>query len=147
LAGACAGFFHPHPNMEAHMEKFVPVRGLALACVLMAGGTAALAQDGSTVAKAVAQKQASEVKGGGPARWDSEDTTRQGRLRTLHKEIGAAYEEAKQACRAGPAPARGPCLQGARQNWQQDMKDAPAQLDAAPAGQVTTRVETSVSTR
>jgi hypothetical protein len=129
------------------MQTFIPVRGLALACALMACSVAALAQDDSTVAKAVAQKQASEVKGGAPARWDSEDTSRQGRLRTLHKEIGAAYEEARKACRAGPASARGPCLQQARQTWQQDLKDAPAQLDAAPAGQVTTRVETSVSTR
>jgi hypothetical protein len=133
--------------MEEPMQTFIPGRGLALACALMAGGAAALAQDDSTVAKAVAQKQASEVKGDGPARWDSEDTTRQGRLRTLHKEIGAAYEEARKACSAGPAAARGQCLQQARQTWQQDMKDAPAQLDAAPAGQVTTRVETSVGAR
>jgi hypothetical protein len=102
------------------------------AAATMATASAAQAQDDSTVGKAVAAKQASEIRRGDPARWYREDPNRQARLRTLQKEIGAAYEEAKNACREGAAAGRGACLKEARATWERDMKNAPVQLDAAP---------------
>jgi hypothetical protein len=112
-------------------------RALALAGLFATAGvtTAARAQqDDSTVDKAVALKQAGEIRRGDPARWYRDDTTRQARLRTLQKEIGAAYEEAKNACRDAAATGRSACLKEARANYEQEMKNAPSQLDAAPEG-------------
>ena len=115
-------------------------RAVALACavatLLAAAGTcmSAQAQDDSTVDPAVKVKQASEIRRGDPTRWYRDDPTRQARLRTLQKEIGAAYQEAKNACREGAAAGRGACLKEARATYEQDMKNAPAQLDAAPEG-------------
>jgi hypothetical protein len=129
-------------SWENDMERSASAsRGLLLACVLMACNMAQ-AQSDATVDKTVARKQAGEIASGDPARWHNEDMSRQARLRTLQKEIGAAYEEQKKACRAGPAVERDGCLRQARQTWQEDMKNAPAQLDAAPAGSVTTTRET-----
>ena len=51
------------------------------------------------VEPAAAQKQAREIARGDPARWTQEDTTAQARLRTMQKEMGAALQEAKNACR------------------------------------------------
>jgi hypothetical protein len=79
-----------------------------------------------------------------PARWSQEDMSRQARLRILQKEIGAAYEEAKKACASGVAAERGACLKEARASYDQEMKNAPAQLDAAPGGSVRTKVQTTV---
>jgi hypothetical protein len=107
---------------------------LALACLVAAAGMSAQAQDDSTVDPAVKAKQSSEIRRGDPARWYRDDPTRQARLRTLQKEIGAAYQEAKNACREGAAAGRGACLKEARATYEQDMKNAPAQLDAAPEG-------------
>jgi hypothetical protein len=123
-------------------------RAIALAAPLLAllasAGAAAQTQaqthDDSTVNKAVAVKQAGEVQRGDPARWYRDDATRQARLRTLQKEIGAAYEEAKNACRKDAAAGRGACLKEARANYEQEMKNAPAQLDAAPEGALHTSV-------
>lgn len=96
----------------------------------------------STVDKSVAVKQAKEIRKGDPARWHSEDTSRQARLRILQKEIGAAYEEAKNACRETAASGRSACLKEARASYERDMKNAPAQLDNAPQGSVETSVQT-----
>jgi hypothetical protein len=121
-------------------------RAIALAAPLLAllASTGARAQtqthDDSTVDKAVAVKQAGEIRRGDPARWYRDDATRQARLRTLQKEIGAAYEEAKNACRKDAAAGRGACLKEARANYEQEMKNAPAQLDAAPEGALHTSV-------
>jgi hypothetical protein len=71
--------------------------------------------------------------------------TEQAALKTLQKEIGAAYDEAKRACARGPAGERAACLQKARQTWQADMKNAPAQVQAAGGmGSVTTTRTTTV---
>jgi hypothetical protein len=126
-----------------------------LQAIVLAGGLAALfasagalagsapqtqarTNDDSTVDKAVAVKQADEIRRGDPARWYRDDPTRQARLRTLQKEIGAAYEEAKNACRDAAATERGACLKEARASYEQEMKNAPAQLDAAPEGSLHT---------
>jgi len=64
---------------------------------------------------------------------------RQPALKTLQKEIGAAYDEARRACARGAASERSACLQKARQTWQDDMKAAPDQVQAAGGmGSVTT---------
>jgi hypothetical protein len=102
-----------------------------LACALALGPASAQSTSDSTVAPAVASKQAREIATGDPARWYREDATEQARLRTLHKEIGAAHEEAKAACRKEASGARA-CLKQARATWQQDMAHARDQLGAGP---------------
>ncbi len=84
--------------------------------------------DDSTTA-AVATKQASEMARGDPARWYVEDTTAAAHLRTLHKEIGAAQQEAQIICRKGPVAARAACLKDAHATYLNDM----AQADKAAA--------------
>lgn len=117
---------------------------MLLAALLASAGGLAQAQsqpqanDDSTVAPAVRAKQAAEIRQGDPARWQQNDPTRQARLKTLQKEIGAAYAEAKNACRESTATERAACLKEARATYEQDMKNAPAQLDAAPEGAVQT---------
>jgi hypothetical protein len=119
-------------SMEKTMRQPQQAWRASTFAATMVAASAAQAQDDSTVGKAVAAKQASEIRRGDPARWYREDPTRQARLRTLKKEIGAAYEEAKNACREGGTGGRGACLKEARARWEQYMKNAPAQLDAAP---------------
>jgi hypothetical protein len=124
-------------SMEEGMRNSQqPWRTIALACSVAAlfAGAGARAQDDSTVDPALKVKQAGEIRRGDPARWYRDDPTRQARLRTLQKEIGAAYQEAKNACREGAAAGRAACLKEARATYEQDMKNAPAQLDAAPEG-------------
>jgi len=96
------------------------------------------ANDDSTVGQAVKAKQAAEIRKGDPSRWQQGDPTRQARLKTLQKEIGAAYAEAKNACRESASAERAACLKEARATYEQDMKNAPAQLDTAPEGSVQT---------
>ena len=111
---------------------------------LLAGllGTAAppaLAQSSdANVAPAAASKQAREMARGDPVRWYREDTTRQERLRTRTKEIGAALDEAKNACKQGPAAERQACLKAAQDTWRQEMaalrSEAPVQASAGEPG-------------
>lgn len=82
----------------------------------------------SLVEPAAASKQAREIAQGDPARWYREDATSQARLRTLQKEMGAALQEAKNACKKMPAAERNGCLQEARTNYQRDMAAARAQV-------------------
>lgn len=84
----------------------------------------------AVVAPAAANKQAREIAQGDPARWYREDATRQARLRTLQKEIGAALQEAQNACKKRPAAERSACMKEARATWQQDMAQARSQVDS-----------------
>jgi len=105
----------------------------ACACLL---GSAMLAHAQTTpqtngdavVDPVAAQQQAREIAQGDPARWYREDATRQARLKTLQKEIGAALQEAKNACRKVAAAERNACLQEARATYQRDMADAKVQV-------------------
>ncbi len=120
---------------------------LALSGLLAAAGVTqaqAQANGDRTVDQAVKVKQAAEIRQDDPARWSRNDPSREARMRTLQKEIGAAYEEAKNACRGAAAAERGACLKEARATYEQEMKNAPAQLDAAPGGSVQTTVQTTV---
>ena len=76
------------------------------------------------VAPAAATKQAREIAQGDPARWHREDASAQERWRTRSKEIGAALDEAKNACRQGPAAQRPSCLKAAQATWKEEMSAA-----------------------
>jgi hypothetical protein len=77
---------------------------------------------------AAASKQAREIAQGDPARWYREDATTQARMRTLQKEIGAALQEARNACKKAPAAERNACMQEARAIYQRDMAQAKARV-------------------
>lgn len=106
----------------------------ACACLL---GSALLAHAQTTpqtngdavVDPVAARQQAREIAQGDPARWYREDATRQAQLRTLHKEIGAALQEARNACKKLAASERNACLQEARATYQRDMAQARTQVD------------------
>ncbi len=106
------------------MRTSIPtLGGLALACAFALSGAAH------------AQNDTGKAEGADP----------QAGLKTLQKEIGAANDEAKRACARRPASERDACLRKARQTWQDDMKAAPAQLQAAGGmGSVTTTRTTTV---
>ena len=98
--------------------------------ILRAVGTCALAgatfsasaqeapQAGSdaTVNPIAARQQAQEIARGDPARWYRNDPEQQ----TLRKELGAALQEAQNACRKVPAAERKSCLDEARSTWQRE---------------------------
>ena len=110
-----------------------------LAGLLGAAAPLALAQSSdANVAPAAASKQAREIARGDPVRWYREDTTRQERMRTRQKEIGAALDEAKNACKQAPAAERASCLKAAQDTWRQEMaalrSDAPVQASAGEPG-------------
>ncbi|HAV37841.1 MAG TPA: hypothetical protein DCX52_16065, partial [Massilia sp.] len=99
----------------------------------------ALAQSGdANVAPAAAGQQAREIARGDPVRWYREDTTRQERMRTRRKEIGAALDEAKNACKQRPVAERASCQKAAQDTWRQEMaalrNEAPVQASAGDAG-------------
>lgn len=93
------------------------------------GAETAARNTDAAVSPAVARQQAREIAQGDPARWYRDDPTRQARMRTLQKEIGAALQEAQNACKKQPPAARGACMKEARATWQQDMAQAKAQVD------------------
>lgn len=111
------------------MRPMDVARAVALAGAL---GAFALAQaqqmDDSTVAPAVAQKQKQEIAKGDPSRW----YTPADEVRNKEKEIGAAYVEAKAACREAPKDQRAACLKDARTTYEQDMANA-RKLASEPA--------------
>jgi hypothetical protein len=127
------------------MRSITIARIGVLACALAAGAAATAQQfDDSTVAPAVAQKQQQEIRNGGPARWSKPDNTMQARLANLHKEIGAAYAEAKRACAEQSKGERSACLADARTTYRNDMASArdlatapPPQLGASERGSST----------
>lgn len=113
------------------------VKRLALACLVAMAAGAAQAQsqagNDATVAPAAASKQAREIARGDPERWYREDATDAQRMRTRQKEIGAALDEAKNACRQGPAAERQACLKAAQDTWQKDMAALRSEA-ATPSG-------------
>lgn len=69
---------------------------------------------------------------GDPARWYNADSSEQEQLRTLRKEIGAAYREAQAACRQLPGAERNSCARDARATYRQDLANARQLIEAAP---------------
>jgi len=97
------------------------VRG-ACACVLAAAAFAASAQESgqastdANVNPVAARQQAQEIAKGDPPRWYRDDPAQQ----TLRKELGAALQEAQNACRKAPAAERKSCMNEARATWQRE---------------------------
>ena len=97
------------------------VRG-ACACALAGAAFAASAQEApqagtdATVNPTVARQQAQEIARGDPPRWYRDDPAQQ----TLRKELGAALQEAQNACRKAPAAERKSCMNEARATWQRE---------------------------
>lgn len=117
------------------MHTRLDLKRMLATCLLAGAAAGAGAQAGTdaTVSAPAASKQAREIANGDPARWHQEDVTEAQRKRTRQKEIGAALNEAKNACRQGRAAERPACLKAAQATWQQEMallrKEAPV-----PAG-------------
>ncbi len=100
---------------------------LGIGAFLLASAASAQAvSSDQNVPPATAKKQAMEVAAGGPARWDTEDTTIAARLRTIRKETGAALQENLGNCKALPATERGACVREARALYNEEMASARA---------------------
>ena len=101
-------------------------------CLLAGATTCAAAQTAgdATVSEPAAKQQASDIARGDPPRWHQEDVTEAQRMRTRQKEIGAALNEAKNACRQGPASERQTCLKAAQASWKTDMDQLRAETQA-----------------
>jgi len=98
----------------------------ALVATLGAGAAWAQVSTDANVPAAAAQKQARDIAHGEPARWLREDRTTAERLSTLQKEINAALQEAKSACRNLPTAERVACMSEARAIHQREMAEAVA---------------------
>lgn len=92
--------------------------------------TAPTTSTDSNVPPATAQKQAREIAQGDPARWFREDPSAAAALRRLHKEIGAALQEAQGECRKMPASERSACMSEAQATYKKDMAGAQARVMA-----------------
>ena len=90
----------------------------AIAAALLAACCAAQAQ---TTPPTVAAHQRQELRHGDPSRWYKADRGTPAQLRTLRKEINAAYAEAKLACKQMERDERGACLKEARDNYTADL--------------------------
>jgi len=125
--------------VEVIMEVRTHFKHVLLGALLAAGTPLALAQTSTdaNVPPAAASKQAREIAQGDPVRWYKEDATRQERMRTRTKEIGAALDEAKNACKQQPAAERQACLKTAQATWETEMKalraEAPVQAGNSSA--------------
>jgi hypothetical protein len=110
--------------MEVDMQRstrFMHHARLALLAAVVFASTGAAAQDkqagnDAVVNPVAARQQAQEIANGDPARWYRNDSEQQ----TLRKELGAALQEAQNACRQQPANERKACMQEARAAWQRD---------------------------
>jgi len=105
------------------MATLIRILRGAGACALAGAALAASAQEttqagtDATVNPTVARQQAQEIARGDPARWYRNDPEQQ----TLRKELGAALQEARNACRKAPAAERKSCMDEARATWQREM--------------------------
>ena len=92
------------------------------ACTLAGAATSAFAQapvntnTDANVNPTAARQQAQEIAKGDPARWYRDDPAEQ----TLRKELGAALQEAQNACRKVPTAERKSCAAEARATWQRE---------------------------
>lgn len=91
---------------------------LILTAALLAACCAAQAQ---VTPPELAARQRQEIRHGDPARWYQADRTKAAQLRTLRKEITAAYVEARTACKQVTADERSDCLKDAKEYYTADM--------------------------
>ncbi len=89
-----------------------------------------------SIGNGIAQNSSAPV--GDPARWYVEDVTPEAQLRTLKKEIGAAFGEAKRECKRMPGAQQASCLQEARATYLHDLAGARL-LHGEEAGQRSAR--------
>jgi hypothetical protein len=117
------------------MDAMTTIRPVLAACLLAGacGLAGAQASDDANVAPATASKQAQEIARGDPARWYREDATPQQQWKTRQKEIAAALDEAKRACRQEPAAQRASCLKAAQDTYKEDLARARAEVGALAA--------------
>jgi hypothetical protein len=137
-----ARFIFVEVKMDAMTQTRRALVGGLLAACLAAGpcgiagaqssSNASNASNDAMVTPAAASKQAQEIARGDPARWYREDATAQQQWRTRQKEIGAALDEAKRACRQGPAAERPGCLKAAQDTYKEEMAAARAELKVQP---------------
>ena len=97
-----------------------------LGALLLALGCCSLAQAQDTP-PANARLQQQEMAHGDPARWYQGDSTPAEQLRTLRKEINAAYQEATIACKHKTSAERPTCMKDAHETYARDMANAPQQ--------------------
>lgn len=84
----------------------------------------------STLAPSWAQEAGAPLRD--PPRWYVDDTSAQAQLRTLRKEIGAAFREAQAECKRQPAAARNACMKEARATYRDDLANAEQLRTGAP---------------
>jgi hypothetical protein len=119
--------------VEVKMDAMTHTRRVLVACLLasacgMAGAQSSNnASNDAMVTPAAASKQAQEIARGDPARWYREDATAQQQWRTRQKEIGAALDEAKRACRQGAPAERPACLKAAQETYKEELAAARAE--------------------
>ena len=89
---------------------------LATTALAAAAQTPAPAGNDALVNPTVARQQAQEIAKGDPARWYRDDSAQQ----TARKEMGAALQEAQNACRQQPKAERTACMNEARATWQRE---------------------------
>lgn len=89
---------------------------LAGAAFVASAQESAQAGTDAIVNPTVARQQAQEIARGDPPRWYRDDPAQQ----TLRKELGAALQEAQNACRKAPAAERKSCMNEARATWQRE---------------------------
>lgn len=105
------------------MEHLIRVLRGACACALAAAALGASAQTATpastdaNVDPVAARQQAQEIAKGDPARWYRDDPDQQ----TRRKEIGAALQEARNACRQQPAAERKACTAEAQAIYTREM--------------------------
>jgi hypothetical protein len=114
------------------MDAMTTTWRVLAACLLAGTCGLAVAQpsNDALVPPAAASKQAQEIAHGDPARWYREDATAQQQWRTHQKEIGAALDEAKRACRQEPAAQRASCLKAAQETYKEEMAAGRAEAGA-----------------
>jgi hypothetical protein len=124
--------------VEVKMDAWTNTRRMLAACLLTGACAMAGAQtsNDALVAPAAASKQAQEIARGDPARWYREDATAQQQWKTRQKEIGAALDEAKRACRQEPVAQRAGCLKAAQETYKEEMASARTEA-GAQAGSTT----------
>ena len=98
--------------------RLVALSALAASISVTSMASAQTGQPGSdaVVNPVAARQQAQEIAKGDPPRWYRNDSEQQ----TQRKEMGAALQEAQNACRQQPSAERKACMQQARANWQRD---------------------------
>jgi hypothetical protein len=114
--------------LETTMGYLIRTAG---ACLLAAASMTTFAQEttatggDANVNPVAARQQAQEIAKGDPARWYRNDSEQQ----MLRKELGAALQEAQNACRQKAAAERKACVAEARATFKRES----AQLGKAPA--------------